>query len=83
MYEAAYTVSALKKSNVYDDVVFLTKNSRLLKTINPLNEGTYKNIWQSKNVAKTGFGEKTFKVNRSLTEKNFTTSQQNQLCRIA
>ena len=29
MYEAAYTVSALKKSNVYDDVVFITKNSSL------------------------------------------------------
>ena len=26
MYEAEYTVSALKKSNVYDDVVFITKN---------------------------------------------------------
>ena len=25
MYEAAYTVSALEKSNVYDDVVFITK----------------------------------------------------------
>ena len=25
MYEAAYTVSALKKSNIYDDVVFITK----------------------------------------------------------
>ena len=38
MYEATYTLSALKKSNVYDDVVFITKNSRLLKSIYPLNE---------------------------------------------
>ena len=48
MYEAAYTVSALKKSNVYDDVVFITKNSRLLKSIYPLNEETCRSIWQKK-----------------------------------
>ena len=40
MYEEAYTVSALKKSKVYDDVVFTTKNSRLLKSICLLNAGT-------------------------------------------
>ena len=40
MYEAAYTVSALEKSNVYDDVVFITKNSRLLRSIYPLNKET-------------------------------------------
>ena len=39
IYEAAYTASAFKKSNVYEDVVFLTENSRLLKSIYPLNEG--------------------------------------------
>ena len=33
MYEAAYKVSALKKSNVYGDVVFHIGNSRLLKSI--------------------------------------------------
>ena len=44
LYEAAYSVSALKKINVYDDVVFLTENSRILKSINLLNEGTCKNI---------------------------------------
>ena len=32
MYEEAYTVSALKKSNVYDDVDFITKNSKLKNT---------------------------------------------------
>ena len=46
MYGAAYTVSALKKSNVYDAVNFLTENSRLLKSIYPLNERVYKNTWQ-------------------------------------
>ena len=35
IYEAAYTVSALKNSNVKDDVVFLTENPRLLKSIHP------------------------------------------------
>ena len=69
MYEAAYTVSALKKSNVYDDVVFITKNSRLLKSIHPLNEGTCRSIWQNKNFALPGFGDKNFKVNNSVTEK--------------
>ena len=69
MYEATYTVSALKKSNVYDDVVFITKNSRLLKSIYPLNEGTCRSIWQNKNFALPGFGDKTFKVNNSVTEK--------------
>ena len=69
MYEAAYTVSALEKSNVYDDVVFITKNSRLLKSIYPLNEGTCRSIWQNKNFALPGFGDKTFKVNNSVTEK--------------
>ena len=68
MYEAAYTVSALKKSNVYDDVVFITKNSRLLKSIYPLNKGTCRSIWHKKNFALPGFGDKTFKVNNSETE---------------
>ena len=69
MYEAAYSLSALKKSNVYDDVVFITKNSRLLKSIYPLNEGTCRSIWQNKNFALPGFGDKTFKVDNSVTEK--------------
>ena len=68
MYEVAY-MSALKKSNVYNDVVFITKNSRLLKSIYPLNEGTCRSIWQNKNFALPGFGDKTFKVNNSVTEK--------------
>ena len=50
IYEAAYTVSVLNKSNVYDDVVFITKNSRLLKSIYPLNEGTCRSIWQKKTL---------------------------------
>ena len=69
MYEAAYTVSALKKSNLYDDVVFITKNSRLLKSIYPLNEGNCRSIWQNKNIALPGFGDKTFKINNSVTKK--------------
>ena len=69
MYEAAYTVSALKKSNVYDNVVFLTENLRLLKSIYPLIEGIYRNLWQNKIFAITGFKDKTFKVNRSVTKK--------------
>ena len=69
MYEAAYTASALKKSNVYDDVVFITKNSRLLKSIYPLSEGNCRSIWQNKNFALPGFGDETFKGNNSVTEK--------------
>ena len=69
MYEAVYTVSALKKSNVYDDVVFLTENLRLLKSIYPLNEGNCRNIWQNKSFATPGFGDRTFKVNMLVTEK--------------
>ena len=69
MYEAAYTVSALKKSKGYDDVVFITKNSRLLKSIYPLNEGTCRSVWQNRNFPLPGFGEKTFKVSKSVTEK--------------
>ena len=70
IYEPAYTVSALKKINVHDDVVFITKiNSRLLKSIYSLNEGTCRSIWQNKNFALPGFGDKTFKINNSVTEK--------------
>ena len=69
MYEAAYTVSALKESNVYDDVVFITKYSRLLKSIYPLNEGTCRSNWQNKNFALPGFRYKPFRVNKSVTEK--------------
>ena len=43
--------------------------SRLLKSIYPLNEGVCRNIWQNKNFAIPGFGDRTFKVNRSVTEK--------------
>ena len=63
IYEAAYTVSALEKRNLYDNVVFITKNSRLLKSIYPLNEGICRSIWQNKNFALPRFGDKTFKVN--------------------
>ena len=69
MYEELYAVSALKKSNVYHDVFFITKNSRLLKSIYSLNEGTCRSIWQNKNFALPGFGDKTFKVNNSVAEK--------------
>ena len=69
MCEAVKTVSVLKKSNVYDDVVFLTENSKLLKSMYPLNEGVCRNIWQIKNFAIPGFGDRTFKVNRSVTER--------------
>ena len=68
MYKTAYTVSALKKSNVYDDVDFLTDDSRLLKSIYTLNKGVCRNNWQNKIFAKPGFGNRTFKVNTSLTE---------------
>ena len=66
MYEAAYTVSALKKSNVYEDVVFITKNSRLLKSLYPLNEGFCRSIWQNKNFALPVFGDKTFEQNQQF-----------------
>ena len=69
LYEAAYTVSALKKSNVYDDVVFITRNSRFLKSIYPLNEGTCRSILQNKNFALPGLRDKPFRVNKSVTEK--------------
>ena len=49
--------------------VFLTENSRLLKSIYPLNEGTCSNIWREKNFAIPDFGDRTLKVNRSSTEK--------------
>ena len=57
------------KSNVYGDVVFFTEKSRLLKSIYPSKEGVCRNIWQNKNFAIPGFGDKAFKVNRSVTEK--------------
>ena len=63
MYEAAYSVSALKKSNVYDVVVFITRNSRLLKSIYPLKNGTWRGIRQNKNFALPGLRDKTYKVN--------------------
>ena len=44
VYEAAYTVSALKKSNLYDNFVFLTENLRQLNSINSLNEGVCRYI---------------------------------------
>ena len=60
---------ALKKSNVYEDAVFFTENSRLIKSIYPLNEGVCRDIWQNKNLSVPGFGNGTFKVDRSVTEK--------------
>ena len=38
IFEAAYTVSALKKSHVYDEFVFVTKISRLLEPIYIFNK---------------------------------------------
>ena len=67
IYEEAYKVSAPKKSND-DDVGFLTENSRLPKSIYHLNEGVCTNIWQNKNFAMSGFWNRTYKVNKSVTE---------------
>ena len=45
MYEATYTcIRQLKKSNIYDAVIFLIKSSRLLKSKYPSNERVYGNI---------------------------------------
>ena len=63
-----YNIGTLK-SNLYDDAVFVTKNSRLLKSIHPINEGICRYLWQNKNFDVPGFGDRTFKVNRSVTEK--------------
>ena len=59
----------LTKSNVYDNVVFLLGISRKAKSLHPLNEGVCRNIWQNENFSRPGFGDRTFKVNRSVSEK--------------
>ena len=70
-------MSALEKSNVYDDVVFFTENLSLLKSIYPLNGGRFvgrneencRNIWQNKNFVIRFSGDMKFKVDKSVTEK--------------
>ena len=49
--------------------IFLTENSRLLKSIYPLNEGTCSNILRDKSFAIPDFGDRNLNVNRSSTEK--------------
>ena len=56
-------------SSVYDEVIFLTENSRLLKSIYTLNEDACRSIRQNRNFVIPSFGEKTLKVNRSVIKK--------------
>ena len=67
MYKAEYILSVLEKSNLYDDVVFLTENSILLKSMYSLNEVVCRKICQNQYFAIPGFGNRTFNVNSSVT----------------
>ena len=61
-------MSALKKSNLYDDVIFLTENPRPLKSVHLSNRGNCRSVWQKKKFSIPGFGNRTFKVSNSVTE---------------
>ena len=61
MNEAAFTLSALKKNKVYDDMVFITENLTKLKSVNHLYDGVHVSIGQKNFFAIPGFGDRTFK----------------------
>ena len=63
-----YTQCLHFENIVCDNVVFLRGNLRPLKLIYPFNERTCRNIWQNTFVI-TGIGDKTFEINRSVSEK--------------
>ena len=61
-------MSALKKSNVYVDVVFITKNSRLLNSYIHLTREPVEAFGKTKTLLYKVFLDKTLKVNDSVTE---------------
>ena len=81
MFKAAYTVVAVKKSNVWDDASFLTEHSELIPSYYSMTPITCERIWMGETVLIPGFSDYKFfltgKVLKSLgnSEKDIEYSQ--------
>ena len=71
-YQASYTVQHIKKSNVYDDGLYLHQESKILLTFYLLSIETCQSIWTGEGFKIPGFGNQEFKL--STAELNKMTS---------
>ena len=71
-YQASYTVQHIKKSNVYDDGLYLHQESKILPTVYLLSIETCQSIWTGEGFKLPGFGNQEFKL--STAELNKVTS---------
>ena len=56
MFQAAYTVSGLKKSTRWDEAVVIQENSQLIPTHSPLTSEACSKLLQGISVNLPGFG---------------------------
>ena len=71
-YQASYTVQHIKKSNVYDDGLYLHQESKILPTFYLVSIETCQSIWTGEGFKLPGFGNQEFKL--STAEINKVTS---------
>ena len=69
MFQAAYTVSGLKKSTWRDDAVFIQENSQLIPTYYPLTTKACSKFLQGISVNLQGFGNEKFRFQGTLLRK--------------
>ena len=62
MFKAAYTVVAVKKSNVWDDASFLTEHSELIPSYYAMTPITCERIWKGETVLIPGFSDYQFSI---------------------
>ena len=69
MFQAAYTVSGLKKSTWWDDAVFIQENSQLIPTYYPLTSKAFRKLLQGISVNLPWFGNEKFSFDTTLLRK--------------
>ena len=69
MFQAAYTVSGLKKSTWWYDAVFIQENSQLIPTYYPLTSKACSKLLQGISVNIPGFGIEKFSFETTLLRK--------------
>ena len=69
MFQAAYTVSGLKKSSWWDDAVFIQEKSQLIPTYYPLTSKACSKLLQGISVNLPRFGYEKFSFKTTLLRK--------------
>ena len=69
MYKAAYTVTAMKRSNWWDDASFLSAKSEIIPVLYSITSKLCREIWEGKTVFIPGFADFKFSVEKETLAK--------------